>query len=692
MSQKKNLAFFVFFGIFVFYYGLLGLFQMIGSHSYSGVFEVYENLGTSITNSNNFVYSVSLHTESAIFKNNSFFTTEIDTASLGNAISLQKFEFIPHNIGLECRLCTRNGPPLENHGHYLGYIETNRNFYSGDTIDVNYSLTIKSIWWQFGLWALLFGGVFACISSLFGVRNPAKKKEQYKLAIMLILIVQCVFLCVLGKQKEVYHCDEIFTYRLSNDFNSTEVHNLQSVHDFFVDKTTVKSGEEFSYGKVYQNQVNDVHPPLYYFVFHTISSFFTGQISKWFGLAINIFFALASSLLFFCLCNKVCKLKIISIIATVFYAFSIGSVGTVMFLRMYSMLVFFSLLYVYLNVLLFESNNNIVKLFLCLGLCATTITGFLTHYYFVVFAGFSSAGFFIYLIIQNFKKTIKFRITIAYFVSIFSGLALSVYLYPAMIQHIFYSYRGVQTYTFNIQEKAQYLKEYLDIIASDFLISLPITIALLVLSVVMLFIPKIRKNIVTAMKNPIIIIFNILCILFVITIAVVAPYQTDRYIFCLYPIIALLIVNIVSAIFSSFKIEQNWIFTAAVMFVFMFFTYATNPIEYKYSEYSDNIIGEIEPYTDDTVIVLTDAEWKLNTVMLDVAEFDKFCIVIGENNVYKTLKRVLNNYTAENLVVYVDSSFFDQEKHLRFAKKPSELQNHVKLYTHEFFNSYLLFK
>ena len=61
-------------------------------------------------------------------------------------------------------------------------------------------------------------------------------------------------------------------------------------HDDYYDEFIVMPGEGFRYGLVKQIQSWDVHPPVYYWVLHTVSSLFQGTFSKWTGLGINLAF------------------------------------------------------------------------------------------------------------------------------------------------------------------------------------------------------------------------------------------------------------------------------------------------------------------------------------------------------------------------------------------------------------------
>ncbi len=692
MDKKHKISLIIAVCVLAVYYLFLGAFQIAGIQGCKGFFVIEEIMGTSIEDTDRCVYQVSLQTENSFLKNSILFDTVV--YQFPNSIDSIRFSYIPHNLGLDCRLCSANKFPVEDSGHNVGYIETREQFFVDDKIDdVQFKLRVKTSWWLYGLVCLLLGGFLAEIY-FFLESKVAKKKPRLSIAFALLLVVVCqlALYLMLGHEKEIYHCDEIFSYRLSNDFNYTDGNRKLDAQEYFLDKTTVRAGEENSFDKVYTNQVNDVHPPLYYFIFHAASSLFPGQFSKWIGLSINILFAILSSFVLYGICNTLFKNKMLSFITVTFSALSIGMAGSVLFLRMYSMLTFWTLCYVGLNILIIQYKELKSHFIVFLGLFLVSFFGFLTHYYFIVFAGFLSVCVFVYLIIKNIKKEKHPLSTVFYTLSIIAGFITSVFYYPAAIQHIFFSYRGVQTYTFNIQEKYQNFLEYLQIVASDFFISLPVAIVLLFGVIVVFFIPKVRKNIVSHCKNSKFIVLALLCVLFIVTISFVAPYQTDRYILCLYPVIAMLIIYVLNAIFSSFDYKHDWVLTSVVAFSLMSFTYVCNPIEYKYTDNSNVIHSDLAPYKDSLIIVLTDQEWKLNTIMTDIAEFEDFIYVIGENNMYSEMKKLLSNYTGDTIVYYVDNAFFDQAKNIRFVKKTSGLGNHMKLFSHEFFNSYVVFE
>lgn len=110
------------------------------------------------------------------------------------------------------------------------------------------------------------------------------KKANTKFVLVLIILVQVLFMLWYCNMKSGYFVDEIWSYGLSNSYyhaqiwedgalDKTEI-NPQMFNDYLV----VNEGEEFSYGSVIYNQTHDSHPPLFYMVLHTVSSFFRGHL------------------------------------------------------------------------------------------------------------------------------------------------------------------------------------------------------------------------------------------------------------------------------------------------------------------------------------------------------------------------------------------------------------------------------
>lgn len=107
-----------------------------------------------------------------------------------------------------------------------------------------------------------------------------------------------------------------------------------------------------------------------------------------------------------------------------------------MFQRMYMMLTFFTVWFLYLNLKIYYNNFELDKK-LKIELCIVTILGFLTQYYFCFYAFFLSLCMVIILIKRKEKKKI-----ITYILQYIRAGILGVILFIPSIYHIFFSYRG----------------------------------------------------------------------------------------------------------------------------------------------------------------------------------------------------------------------------------------------------------
>ena len=102
------------------------------------------------------------------------------------------------------------------------------------------------------------------------------------LGLTLILFIQLFACLYFGTKKEGFYEDEIATYGLSSCPNALGRKDYEITWKSGKDYENlliVNENTRFSYGMVYDNQVRDVHPPLYYFLIHSLESFFPGIFS-----------------------------------------------------------------------------------------------------------------------------------------------------------------------------------------------------------------------------------------------------------------------------------------------------------------------------------------------------------------------------------------------------------------------------
>lgn len=283
-----------------------------------------------------------------------------------------------------------------------------------------------------------------------------KNRQWYRLVIAILLLLQLAALLYYGGRKAGFHEDELYTYYSSNKTAGLFVNDRQwTLRDEIRNDFVVLPGEQFRYDVVWQMQSWDVHPPFYYFVFHTVCSLFPGVFSKWLGIAVNLFaYAGSYLLLAYASYTAVCcgstaqcqrederrqkKAQIISFLTCLFWGFSGAVISGVMFIRMYQLLTFFVLLCLSIHLRAIHKQDFRIRSFL-LPLTVTVFLGFLTQYYYIIFHFFLGAGFCFYLLRRK-----KIRELFSYAAACAIGLLAALIYYPPALSHIFKGYRGTE--------------------------------------------------------------------------------------------------------------------------------------------------------------------------------------------------------------------------------------------------------
>lgn len=254
--------------------------------------------------------------------------------------------------------------------------------------------------------------------------------------IILIFLVSMLVNIYYGYQKSGFHEDEYYTYFSSNRSlglyqPDREWQDRQTILDEF----SVKEGEAFNYGLVKLVQSWDVHPPLYYWIFHSICSLTLGVFSKWSGIITNL---LAFTIGFWLLYMIMTQLSVywpVTAIALLFWGINPQTISCNMLIRMYAWLTVAIFACAYLHIrLIKEGFCRKYMIFLML----VSYLGFLTQYFYLFF--FVCTGFVYTFWLVFMKKEIKSGII--YVICCAASLGLAVITYPACLSHLFGGYRG----------------------------------------------------------------------------------------------------------------------------------------------------------------------------------------------------------------------------------------------------------
>ena len=395
-----------------------------------------------------------------------------------------------------------------------------------------------------------------------------------------ILAFQILFVLFWANQKAGFFVDEIWSYGLANSNYHPFLYSDGALEHGWVDGEYFKNyvvadeAHRFDYGSVFYNQKMDVHPPLFYIVLHTICSCFSGSFSKWFGIIPNIFYYGITTILVFLWSKKISgNRKIFPWICMVFWGFSIGAVSNVMFIRMYMLLTLWVIASVYLHsCMIVENRQNFRKL---AALLLVTFLGFFTQYYFAIIGTFLSLGYTVWLMFNKYWKRL-----FSYLATMLASLGLVWIIFPDTFRKILGtdSSRGAEAYQNlqNVSGLSSKIASYLSIISQE-LFAHKIRFILAVIFMIMIwkgfskffyrtkismdrasgeFQIRLEKVSQTVWEARVTREFIALIIpmfasaMYILLVSLIAPYQVDRYIFCVFPVIVVAFLALVFNVFS----------------------------------------------------------------------------------------------------------------------------------------------
>lgn len=437
-----------------------------------------------------------------------------------------------------------------------------------------------------------------------------------------------------GSRKEGFFCDELYSYHFTSQFKypyltadrEGEVWmNTWHSSEYFQDYLTITEEEAFDFAGVWNRIKSDVHPPLFYLILSAFSSAFTtvfpGIFTKWSGILVNIVFFMFTLFFLWKLAKDQTRSDFWSAVVCILYGFSAGAASTVVFIRMYMVFTCFTVLFTWLNVLLWKAawtQDGKENRWLYPLLSLTTLLGILNQYYFLIYAFFICVIIWGYALLKrNFSFAIKYAAAMA------AGLVGSCLIWPEILNDIFSGYRGEEAFD-NLTAGGEWLDalpELWVIIEGELfgkgaLLLLILAVGLLLCrflsiwwrvqkriaedgSVHLIFEkrnPAKRMELRFAMQDLIFVQILTAVFFYLVLISRIAPYREDRYIFPVYPLIVLLTVLLAKKLVEGMS---RGITTAAcvVLFVCMLLGYLSPGVNYLYQGTEDKL-QTVSMYSD----------------------------------------------------------------------------------------------
>lgn len=487
------------------------------------------------------------------------------------------------------------------------------------------------------------------------------KDKVKKIIYLICLILICALMFFWIDKKEGFHEDETFSYGSSNcdDCNVYQVYGKRDENNIiFLDENpfitiknliyyklkpdeykkvydetynghtpiwrsseeateymTLDKDELFNYFIVYYNTGEDVHPPLFYFLVHFVSSFWLGSFSKYIIFIVNLVFLLLTCFMIKKIL-EILKKEYLIFPTTIFYAMSIGAISTVMFQRMYMMLTFFGLWFLYVNLKIYFNEFELTKK-LKFELCLVTILGFLTQYYFCVYAAFVALVMLILLIKRKEKEKVK-----TYIFQFIKSAIIGIIVFIPCIYHIFFSYRGVtfQRDKQNFFEMVPlFIENILKLQFGNEIIGLVAMIAIIIISIISF--KKIKNK-----ELPILFIVPVL--LYLLLISKLAPFKSVRYIMNLLPLISIIIMLILDKIFKNKKI--GFIVLTIFALTISVYTNLVNTPKYLYVSYAD-YMEVAEKNKDNKLVFVCDTVYNHLRNIKEFMTYEESLILAPEN-------------------------------------------------------------
>lgn len=492
-----------------------------------------------------------------------------------------------------------------------------------------------------------------------------KKNKGFILFFLVVIIFLITILVQYGKMKMGYHMDEIYTFGLSNSYYEPFPYHFGEwiPSSYYTDYLTVNEIDNFSMDSVRYNQSKDVHPPFFYVLFHIVSSFFPNIFSKWIGISINIVFYLFIFLTIYILMNYLIGNKKLSLVTSLFWGLSIGVISSVMYIRMYMMLTFFSVLFVYFAIrYLHKEGNYFSYLFF---LFFTSLAGILTQYYFLIGAFFVSAILFLILLLKKeWTKLINFSTVMLL------SILVAIVVFPPMISHLFDSNRGLEAIN-NAASSSSNFKIYLELINNNIFGGQFSSLIVIILCLILLNFFMINKKVEKGKaigternKNFIIEMVALIvipAILYVVVIQKIAPYQTARYIYSVFPLLIIGVVYLIYLLSASIFRNNCLINSLIIIIVSMTLVqgFLNEQVDYLYKDYQE--INEIvQNYKNNDVFIIENAKWKITGNLVELKKFQNVYPYSVDPENFK-LPEDERLSKKPNLVVYINNEFNQKE-------------------------------
>jgi hypothetical protein len=510
-----------------------------------------------------------------------------------------------------------------------------------------------------------------------------KKALQRPIVLLIVIVVVQIFsILYWTDQRKDFFGDEIGSIlNATNLIDEYDAGNIGSMtwgksikekwlpSNYFFNVLSVQPKERFRYDIVSASSKEDIfHPPFYNYQLHTIFSLFTNAFNKWIGIIPNlIWFILTAFLLYFA--SKSLLNDRTALLPVILWGFSSGAISDTYLMRDYMSATVFSTALLFLSYRFIDRENIRIKD--CFLLAVVVCLSLLSHYSISVYVFLVAGVLFCYFAYKKLYKVLRNLI-----IGVSVGFACTQLLWSSFFPAIFR-----QAGNREIWPISKILMFFVDRIGEElFYLWDKTLILLIVLALVVLFVKVARymsaKNMLAITETKIVIKAKLLnfrdlidgnlvkVIILFVPIAymfIVARTITQveaRYIFCIYPAVALLSIVILdrfSGLFLSQNIK-NIVLPAIILSLVLFtFGYKKRYLEYFYPVDTSAVA---KTYADSKFIAVSLREGWLPINILSFAAQNNaqgyVLYVENEEDIEQKLVKPLSQIkNSEEVVIYI---------------------------------------
>ena len=499
-----------------------------------------------------------------------------------------------------------------------------------------------------------------------------ENKERLKnIAVIVLVILMCGIIFFYETKKVGFHEDE--GYSIASAVNPTnglmEAYEpgvdgpVWKTRDFVRDYVTLAPENIFNFWALYHNQAGDNHPPLFYTLVHFSTLLFGGQFTKYSVFVVNII-AFALSCFVIRRILKVLNKDNLTIPILIFYGLSMGTMSMVIFQRMYMLLTFFIILYFYYSIRIYLNKFELSKeLLIKLGF--TTVLGFLTQYYFAIYAflifAIMAIGMIRKKMYKNAAKYLGFHVLYA---------VIGVLLFVPCIYHLFFTDRGLK----NLANSAyfEHLIDYVKHFAYAFSIN---DNMILICSVLLVFLAGLIYWFKKSDKKLVVLLTTVPSIIYFFLVVKLTSFQELRYIMPVIPFVSLSVFFILDKLLQ-FK-HKNIVITVIAVVLVVNGIIFSKP-KFLYEEYAQ-CLEIAEENKDKSFVYIYDNFFNHMQSIPEMMIYEKTLIVNINNN---DMQYLLNNneLNTEDSYILCIKSYMDNDAILNEITSNTDFKNVTKLF------------